>query len=239
MTKDRKEYWAGYYNEVAGRGNAWLDYSNARVQTQTFGLCLEAAGPVGGKRCLDVGCGWGQFSRTLAVLQAGEVVGIDMTESLVASHRKTDPHIRWLRGDIQEASFRRELGEYDLIFILEVLQVVPFEETIRNFWSLVRPGGRLVAMLPNRECPIIARTIDRFEGKFDCPSPAELAALLSALPGREFWALRGLTFMEDQRLAPYGTSPWSGVPDWPEPPNRLQFVIERKGDRPPEAPASA
>lgn len=229
MSKDRKQYWVDYYNEVAGRGNTWLDYSNARVQTQTFALCLEAAGPVVGKRCLDLGCGWGQFTRVLAALGAGEVVGVDMTESLIASHRRTDPDIQWIRGDLQEEGFLESLGDFDLAFLLEVLQFVPLEESVRDVFRRLRPGGRLIGMLPNQECPIITRTIERFEGRFDCPSPERLAGLLSSLPNLAFWSMRGLTFLEDQRLAPYGTSAWTTSPDWATRPNRLQFVVELGG----------
>lgn len=63
---DRESFWAEYYEGVARKGEPWLDYSNERVQAQTFGLVLEALGALSGRSCLDVGCGVGQMARTYA-----------------------------------------------------------------------------------------------------------------------------------------------------------------------------
>jgi sugar transferase EpsL len=67
-TVNQRNFWSSYYGEVFEQQKPWLDYSNARVQAQTFGLA--AAGPVDGAACLDVGCGWGQLARALVALGA-------------------------------------------------------------------------------------------------------------------------------------------------------------------------
>jgi len=225
--EDRSSFWVRYYREIVARKTPWLDYSNERVQAQTFGLCLEAAGPVIGRRCLDIGCGWGHFSLSLAALQAAEVTGIDAMEELVAELRKKHPHVRWTTGDVQDRTFRESLGAFDLVFLLEVLQYMPIRDTIHGLWESLAPGGRIVAMVPNRECPIIQGAVARFEGRYAPPSPAEIVAVLASLPEHAYWEYRGLRFQEDQRHLPYAVSPWTRSILWDAPPNRLLIVAEK------------
>ena len=54
MSEPKQESWTEYYQRVFASGNPWLDYSNAHVQGQTFGVAIEAAGPINGKRCLVI-----------------------------------------------------------------------------------------------------------------------------------------------------------------------------------------
>ena len=77
----QEQFWRDYYVEIVEKGNLWLDYSNERVQAQTFALALEAAGPVRSKQCIDIGCGWGDFCCTLSALQASTVTGVDIVRS--------------------------------------------------------------------------------------------------------------------------------------------------------------
>jgi hypothetical protein len=120
------------------------------------------------------------------------------------------------------------LSAFDRVFMLEVLQYVPLG-TIARVWAHVEPGGRLVGVVPNSECPIVQRTIERFDGSYLAPSPAALLGALDELPELAFVALRGLTFSEHQQIVPYELSAWHRA--WPEnlgtPPNRLQFVAIR------------
>src|SRR6516225_7189268 len=95
MTATQQESWVEYYRELYAAGTAWLDYSNPRVQGQTFGIAIEAAGPLGGKRCMDIGCGRGQLALSVAAFQASEVVGVDIMADSIASLRERHPHVTW------------------------------------------------------------------------------------------------------------------------------------------------
>jgi SAM-dependent methyltransferase len=219
------EYWGSYYRGVFENGQSWLDYSNDRVQAQTFGLVLEAAGPVGGKRCVDIGCGWGQFARMLHDLGATEVTGIDLVGEPIAQLARDFPEIRWLRGNLLSGEVAVPRHSADLVFLIEVLQYMPFGLAIETAWDLVAPGGRLVAVVPNAECPIVSRTKERFDARYAPPSADDVRQKLDAFVGVERWACRGLTFGGDQRIAPYDVTAWSEAPSWSQPPNRLQFVV--------------
>jgi SAM-dependent methyltransferase len=235
MSEAREDFWAGYYRELSQRSEPWLDYSNERVQAQTFGVVLAALGPVAGRRALDVGCGYGQLARALEAVGAREVTGIDVTAELIERVRKLHPSIRWQVGTLESA----ELGRFDLITLVEVLQYIPIAATLRRAWSLLAPGGRMVAVVPNRECPIVARAMTRFPGNYLPPSAQDLIEVAEQLGGCQGWGVQGMAFAEDQTLAPYAVSPWTrgGAFAFPERlaaagvsahiPNRLVFAAAK------------
>jgi len=44
-----------------------------------------------GKRCLDAGCGGGRYSIALASLGAKDVIGVDLSRTLIADARRRGP----------------------------------------------------------------------------------------------------------------------------------------------------
>jgi 2-polyprenyl-3-methyl-5-hydroxy-6-metoxy-1,4-benzoquinol methylase len=222
---ERKHFWTEYYRDVFRAGDPWLDYSNERVQIQTFAIALEAAGPVEGRRCLDVGCGRGQFARALLGLSASAVTGIDIVPEILEQHAAAAPAIRWLCGSVHDSEFAAGLDSYELVFLLEVLQYIPLVPILDALWPHVEPGGRVVAVVPNADCPIAARTRARFSARYDPPTVPQILDALSALPDVAHWAIRGMFFREHQTVVPYELSPWGTHTQWRSAPNRLQFVV--------------
>jgi hypothetical protein len=86
------------------------------------------------------------------------------------------------------------------------------------------PGGRLVAVVPNADCSIVAGTRQRFDARYAPPTFEQLSREVGSLPGVAQWACRGLSFADDQRIAPYETTPWTRAPSWTRQPNRLQLA---------------
>ena len=222
-------FWLDYYEGVVKAGNSWLDYSNDRVQAQTFALALDSAGPIHAKRCLDIGCGRGQFCRTLAALGASSVTGVDIVPELIAQLERESPHIRWLCGSLTDPELVTRFGTYDVAFLLEVLQYVKFPEVLRTVWDLVEPGGRLVAVAPNPKCAIVSRTRDRFDMQYSPPTLAEIQSEVSGWTDLDHAGYRALFFGSDQRIAPYEASSWLTSGEWGSlEPNRIQFVATKR-----------
>jgi SAM-dependent methyltransferase len=224
-----EEYWATYYRGVVDGGTPWLDYSNARVQAQTLALALEAAGPVHGLRCLDIGCGWGQLTRMLAAAGAVQPTGVDIVPELIAQLAAAHPGHRWACGSPTDDAFLEGLGDFDVVFAVEVLQVVPMAATVEALWRRVVPGGRLVGVVANGRCSIVQRTQQRFGDRYVGIDVDAVSAVLAQLPDVAAFAFRGMFFQQDQTLVPYRAGPWSAAPAWPEEPNRVQFVAQRTG----------
>lgn len=215
--------WSDYYREIAGRSGSWLDYSNPAVQAQSLALCLESAGPVHSQACLDVGCGRGQLAAMLRDLDAAPVIAVDFIAEMIEQDRARFPGIDFRRGDASNPAFLASLPEVDRIFTVEVLQYFAAAEVLPRLWEHLRPGGRLVGMVPNAGCPIVRRVRERLGEQYHALDPAGAAALAAGLDGLADWFMRGLTFAEDQRVTPYRASPWGKIVDGT--PNRLNLVF--------------
>jgi len=220
-------FWSQYYADVHREGRPWLDYSNEAVQMQSLSLALEGAGPITGRTCLDVGSGNGQLAQALVAFGAAHVTAIELVADTIERLRRTCPAIDWRCGDAGNAKSYAGITPVDLVVALEVLQYLPFAATIERLWELVRPGGRLVGVIPNADCPIVAKPVERFTGHFVPVSASQVQQVTSALPSTEGWAYRGLTFAAEQMIVPYAISPWTRATTWEVPPNRFQFVIRR------------
>lgn len=219
-----RDYWTTYYRRVFEQRNPWLDYSNERVQAQTLALALESAGAVSGKRCLDIGCGWGQLARMIDQLGAAEVTASDVVTESIEQLRESYPRVRWICEDVLAADDLLPAGSMDLVLMIEVLQYLPFSEAMPRAWRMVSPGGRLVVIVPNAECPIVKTTSSRFEGLYAPPSAQQLMSVMGKWSDAEYWRIRGLAFSDDQSIAPYSATEWTQQPSWEEMPNRLQLL---------------
>jgi SAM-dependent methyltransferase len=217
--------WHAYYSEVADAGNPWLDLSNPRVHAQSLVLCLEAAGPVRDCACLDLGCGYGLLAAALKALGARSVVGVDIVESMVERNRRAYPNLEWLQGNGADPAFIDALPSFERVFLVEVLQYLDLVAVLPRIWQHVFPGGRLVGMIPNAECPIVARSLLRFGERYRAARIEELATLAETFGDVACWSWRGVSFLSDQRIVPYRVGPWTTDLAIADPPNRLNVVF--------------
>ena len=137
------EFWSGPV------GLRWLD----RQQWQDAMLrpvdeCLStSASPRAGERVIDVGCGCGAtaFDFALRVAPGGEVVGIDVSEPLLARARELSPAhlpLRFVLGDATIYPFAPSSAD----LVVSRFGVMFFADPSLAFANLrgaLRPGGRI------------------------------------------------------------------------------------------------
>ncbi len=70
--------------EGKGAFGRWLDRTFRASIFVRYALTFEHAGDVTGKRVLDIGCGSGRYAVEFATRGAAEVVGIDLSQEMVA-----------------------------------------------------------------------------------------------------------------------------------------------------------
>ena len=105
-------------------------------------------------RYLDVGCGYA--GTLVAFAKAGfDVFGIDVSENLVAYSKANcldhDLHDRVRVGDILDEKLVADLGKFDVITCLDVIEHVPdAKQTMDHMVSLLKPGGMLLLEIPNK-----------------------------------------------------------------------------------------
>ena len=127
----------------------------------------------GSERVLDSGCGAGAFAFAIAPL-VGTVVGVDLSEDLIAAGRELAPaNCELMVGDATALPF--EYGSFDIVGCMRVLHHARRPELIVSELARVtRPGGRilLVDQLGYVD-PVVSAETDRFEQARD-PSHTRL-----------------------------------------------------------------
>ncbi|MEJ2478921.1 MAG: bifunctional 2-polyprenyl-6-hydroxyphenol methylase/3-demethylubiquinol 3-O-methyltransferase UbiG [Acidihalobacter sp.] len=111
------------------------------------------AGSIEGKRVLDVGCGGGILSESMAA-RGAKVTGIDMGEAPLSVAKlhglETGVHVDYQQITV-EALAEHEPGSYDVVTCMEMLEHVPDPESVvRACASLVKPDGHVFFSTLNR-----------------------------------------------------------------------------------------
>jgi len=98
---------------------------------------------------LDLGCGTGWFTARLAEATSGRVTGIDLSETAIASARRSHPGVEFRAANILEIPL--PAGHYDVVISQEVL---PHVEDPPGYLDLIarilKPSGYLIITSANR-----------------------------------------------------------------------------------------
>jgi SAM-dependent methyltransferase len=103
---------------------------------------------------LDYGCADGGFSGGLLEYGANAVIGVDVEAGRITqAQAKQIPNATFIAFDGAKLDLPDE--SIDGAFTNEVMEHVNDEqESLRDIYRLMKPGGTLVVMSPNRGCPI-------------------------------------------------------------------------------------
>ena len=103
---------------------------------------VELMAPQSGERILDVGCGTGHLTHSIAS-RAGVVVGLDSSPEMIEKARKEYPQITFVVGNITKYATDKP---FDAVFSNATLHwVKDAAAAIRCIKAALRPGGRFVA----------------------------------------------------------------------------------------------
>lgn len=107
-----------------------------------------------GEQCkiLDVGCGQGNYSLTLAKMH--ETIGIDIRTELIKyaiMKKEREEDARFVACNAEELCFKDE--SFDLVLMLEVIEhLTDPEKAMKKISRTLKPGGFLIVSTPNGGC---------------------------------------------------------------------------------------
>ena len=134
---DRPEFFDGYSR---------MDRSVRGLDGAPEWPALRALLPdLAGKRLLDLGCGFGWFARWAVEQGAASVLGVDLSENMLARARAetADRHVRYLRADLETLDLRAE--SFDLAYSSLALHYVEdFGRLIGEVSRALVAGGHFV-----------------------------------------------------------------------------------------------
>ncbi len=118
-----------------------------------LGYIRSQVGFLAGKRILDVGCGGGILSESLAA-EGAHVTGIDMGEAPLSVAKlhllESQRDVKYERISVEELA-AREPASFDVITCMEMLEHVPDPASVvRACSTLVKPGGHVFFSTINR-----------------------------------------------------------------------------------------
>ena len=144
----------GKFDELASRW--WDPESEFRPLHEINPLRLDwinKQAPLAGKKVIDIGCGGGILSESMAVLGAN-VTGIDMAPTplqVAKLHLKeTGQHVDYQKITAEEMA-DKHCAEFDVVTCMEMLEHVPDPASVVNACAkLVKPGGMVFLSTINR-----------------------------------------------------------------------------------------
>lgn len=142
---------------------------------------------------LDCGCASGEYAAAMVRYGVDRVVGIDVEEARISQAREKYGNIRnaWFCTASSEAMPFPD-GAFDGVLLNEVLEHVRDEAcTLREIYRVLRPGGHLALMSPNRWFPFEGHVIAI--GAWSVPAPIPLLPWLPrklsqpVMVARNYW----------------------------------------------------
>ena len=120
------------------RGNQY-SANNVEEKPALFSLSPELTG----KSVLDLGCGYGENCAEFKNRGASAVVGVDISEKMLAVAMEEHPDIKFVRADMSDLSFIED--RYDVVFSSLALHYIEdFDALVKGVYDVLNPGGYFI-----------------------------------------------------------------------------------------------
>ncbi len=146
---------------------------------------------------LEVGCGIGNFTKTLT--KYGSVWTIDINkEHLTRTKNSVKDKVKIGFGNIEKGEYFFKARKFDSIICLNVLEHIEDDnQAMENIYNLLKIGGFLIILVPTH--PILYGEIDRFIGHFRRYIKEEIVDKLKGV---------GFKILQSRRLNLIGAVGW-------------------------------
>lgn len=113
--------------------------NNIEEKPALFSLVPELTG----KAVLDLGCGYGENCAEFKALGADKVLGVDISEKMLAVAIEKHADIEFIRADISDLFFIKD--RYDVVFSSLALHYIEdFGSFVKSVYDILTPGGYFI-----------------------------------------------------------------------------------------------
>ena len=141
----------------------WHDDSDQHFERMVAGYERKLGrllGDLGGRSVLEIGCGTGFCLGALQRMGLARLEGIDSDAGQVEASRSRSLPARLVRPAEFQAYSEENSATFDYVLLFDVLEHLPGEarlDFLREVWSMLKPGGRLVCQVPNASSIVATR----------------------------------------------------------------------------------
>jgi SAM-dependent methyltransferase len=182
-------------------------------------LMLRMLGNLAGLSALDLACGEGHYARMLRRHGAARVIGVDVSEGMIALAREEEAReplgVEYVTAAVEDFGV---VGAFDVVTAVYLLHYAPTREQLaamcRTIVANLRPGGRLVGINSNYG-PGVPADMSRYGVKPSDPKPIEegMAYRLTFLQGPDSFEIQNYyhshaTYEETLRQAGFVSVHW-------------------------------
>lgn len=166
---------------VRGEPTALSDFT---ARPALLALCE----PIAGLQVLDLGCGEGYCSRELRRRGAGEVIGMDLSQEMIAAARSQESQdclgIHYQVGCATDLSQfgDRELDLVIAVFLFNYLTIEQTQQCMAEVARILRPCGRFIFSVPHPAFPFMRQA--EYPFYFEVEEPGYFSQRDRQFPGR-------------------------------------------------------
>ena len=132
---DNQDFFDGYKKLRSNEYSA----NNLEEKPALFSLAPELTG----KAVLDLGCGYGENCAEFKARGASRVLGVDISEKMLAVAVEENPNIEFIRADMSDLSFIKD--KYDVVFSsLAVHYIEDFSAFVKGVYEVLNPEGYFI-----------------------------------------------------------------------------------------------
>ena len=141
------------FQKIEGEIPYWTTFAGRRRVLRRAAFLTELGEIRKGRRVLEIGCGVGTFTEKLSE-KGAQLTALDISFDFVRkAHLKLDPHARCLVANAMQIPFSAET--FDSVVGSSILHHLNVEETLKECWRVLRPGGCVALAEPNMLNPQI------------------------------------------------------------------------------------
>ena len=182
-------------------------------------MMLQMLRNLSGLTALDLACGEGHYTRMIRRHGAARVIGVDISEGMIALAREEEARqplgVEYLKAAVEDLGV---VGVFDVVSAVYLLHYSPTREHLaamcRTIAANLRPGGRLIAIISNLG-PGVPADMSRYGWTLSDPRPIEegMAYRLTFLQGPDSFEIQNYyyahaTYEEIFRQAGFVSVQW-------------------------------